>query len=263
MDSRTKDVLVVARHDDAIALRLRRALEDRGCRVEYVDGAAASRLFTIRVGSGSAEVNPSMPIFARASAWWLDQAPANCDEVFLRSEEYATFWAAAALCSAPVVNRPGRLGAVNRITSGPIARTLRLDSERALDEVYASGPELLEDGDNVWGEDANYISGPIASLTKKVPVRARTVSAQALYEIVAVVGGRAFPATVDPRTADLDLPARSIDLARRASVHFAAITWAVTDGGAVPVRLNADPDENDIFYSWGEVADALCEDLTQ
>jgi hypothetical protein len=257
------DILIIARQDDGIAIRLRQALERRRHRVSHLDGPSAAHLFTIRVESNSTSVAPPVPIFVRASAWWYDQAPQDPDYGFLRAEEYATFWAATALSRAPVINRPGRYGAVGRMTSGAIASALNLQPELACSESYASGPEVVEGADDIWGEDANYVSAPIKDLQARIPVRARKVNPNALYEIITVVGTSAFAATDDSRTAELDLICQSLALARKANVHFATITWTIDDTGATPVRLNAEPVEPELRYTWNEVCQALCKDLMQ
>jgi hypothetical protein len=258
------DILIVAREDDRVAIRLRRALEERSRRVIQLDGPSAARIFTIRVQSDSTIVAPSVPMFIRASAWWSDVAPETPDDRFLRAEEYATFWAAAALCDAPVVNRPGRHGGVGRMTWGAIARAQNLRPERERCEIFASGPEMVTHLDDaMWAEDPNYVSAPIGSLQARLPVRARKISADALYEIITVVGQRAFSATTDPSTVRLDLINRSLTLARQVDVHFATVTWAIDDGGATAVRLNDAPDEAELRYSWSEVVEALCLDLMQ
>lgn len=150
------------------------------------------------------------------------------------------------------------------MTWGAIASTLDLLGEPRGSEIFASGPEVISaTDDTMWGEDANYISAPLGKLQTRVPVRARRVSPGALYEIITVVGKRAFSATNDPRTAEFDLVGRSLALAPQAEVHFATITWAIDDAGATPVRLNTDPEETELRYAWNEVADALCEDLIQ
>jgi hypothetical protein len=258
------DVLIVARNDDRVAIRMQRAFEERGRRVVSLDGPSTARLFTIRVRDNSTVVMPSVPMFVRPSAWWCERAQLSRDDIFLRDEEYATFWAAAALCSTPVINRPGRCGAVGRMTWGDIAGVLNLDIGPDSREIFASGPELIKDTDGViWGEDPNYISAPIGNLHRTVPVRARRLNPNAQYEIVTVVGGRGFSATDDSRTLELDLVDRSIKIARQVDVHFATITWAVDQTGAAPIRLNAAPEESELRYAWHEVANALCEDLAQ
>jgi hypothetical protein len=87
------------------------------------------------------------------------------------------------------------------------------------------------------------------------------VNLAALYEIVTVVGRRAFPATRDTRTTELRLIERSLAITQQINVHFATITWAIDPQAATPARLNPAPEESEVRYAGGEVADALCEDL--
>jgi hypothetical protein len=257
------DVLIVSLETDGVAARLQRALEGKGRRVARLDGPAAARLFTVRVGPDSTSVVPSVPMFIRASAWWCNTPEESPDIRFLRAEAYATFWAAAAVSRAPVINRPGRDGPIGRMTRGAIVSALDGHPGEPAGETFASGPEVIGDGDDsVWGEDVEFLAAPIAHLRRGVPVRASKVNPAALYEVVTVVGGRAFAATEDLRTDHWELPGRSLALVRQAGVHFATVTWAVEENGATPVRLNAAPEESDLRYRWNEVAEALCEDLT-
>jgi hypothetical protein len=256
------DVLIVAREDDSVAMRLRRALEKKRLCVSQVDGPAAARIFTIRAQSDSTSVVPSLPMFVRASAWWQDETSHDPDERFLRLEEYATFWAAASIVRAPVINRPGRNGPIMRMTWGEIAGMRSPHPWAAESEIYASGPELISSADgDMWGEDTNFVSAPINYLQPSVPLRARKLNPHALYEIITVVGTRAFSATEDPRSVELDLAGQSLALAQKVEAHFASITWAIDDAKATPIRLNAAPEEAELRYSWNEVADALCQDL--
>jgi hypothetical protein len=201
-------------------------------------------------------------MFVRASAWWHAEPLHNSDARFLHAEAYATFWAAAALSDATVINRPGLHGTVGRMTYGEISSKLLSHRVNLEKEVYASGPEFIahEEG-SMWGEDANFLSAPVPQLPPKSPLRARKLDPRALYEIVTVVGKHAFPATTDRRSVELDLGAQSISLAQRANVKFATVTWAVEDSGATPVRLNASPEESEVRYAWAEISDALCEEL--
>lgn len=255
------DVLIVAREDDSVALRLRQVLETKGKRVRHLDGPSASRLFTVRVAGGSTSVTPDVPMFVRASAWWHEPSAQSADERFLRSEAYATFWSAAALCSAPIINRPGRDGAPGRLTFGRLA--LLDDAQMTASEIYVSGPELIDEAGELWGEDHDFRVAPASSFPVGTALRVRRVNPGALYEIVTIVGGRGLVATKDPRSAELRLGARSLAIAERAGIQFATITWAVEDGTAAPVRLNPAPQEFDLRYHWKDVANALCEDLTR
>jgi hypothetical protein len=257
------DILIVAGQQDRVAARLRRDLEQINRRVSVLDGPSAARLFTIRVRPDAVVVAPSLPIFVRASAWWYDFASADADERFLRAEAYATFWAAAALSQAVVINRTGPGGAVGRMSAGALA--VAMGTPDTACDIYASGPEAIEyapDG-MLWGEDLQFGVGSLATLRRGEPLRARKLNPAALYEIVTVVGDRAFAATTDPRSAELDLPVRSAQLGRRFEVHFATVTWAVDEESAMPVRFNPGPEESELRYAWREISEALCQDLTR
>jgi hypothetical protein len=255
-------VLIVAGPHDGAAIHLREALEAKGQTVAQLDGPAASRLFTVRVGPDKTSVEPDLPMFVRASAWWYDDAAADADERFLRSEAYAAFWAAATLSRAPVINRPTGEGAVGRLTAAELRARLKSEPALAVRELHASGPELITDAtDSMWGEDANFLTARVADLRHGCPLRARDLNPCALYEIVTVVGGRGFAATTDSRTTELGLIGLSVKHAREAGAHFATVTWAIDEKGAEPIRLNAAPEEQELRYSWTEVSEALWEDL--
>jgi len=202
-------------------------------------------------------------MFVRSSAWWYDFASADADERFLRAEAYANFWAATALSNAIVINRTGAGGGVGRMTAGALAAAM--GALEAACDIHASGPEVIEneDGAAIWGEDLEFRVGSITGLRRGEPLRARKLNPAALFEIVTVVGDRAFAATTDPRSVVLDLTARSSALCRRLEVHFASITWTIDQQGAVPIRLNPAPEEAELRYAWREISQALCEDLTR
>ena len=197
------------------------------------------------------------------SAWWLNQA-GSADERFLRAEAHAAFWAAAALSPAPVINRPARNGVAPRMTAGTIAHAIGQVPANGAGEIHASGPEMFDGAcEALWGEDIRYLTSPLSQLEKGVPLRARKLNPEAQYEIVTVVGDRAFPATTDPRTVELDLAARSIAVAQRLGFYFAAVTWSISDAESLPIRVNPAPEEYEVRYAWREVSDALCEALLQ
>ena len=255
------DVLIVAGREDAVADRLLRDLERIGRRVAVLNGPSAARLFTIRVRPEGATVAPSPPMFVRASAWWYSDSSADADERFLRAEAYAAFWAAAALSKSAVINRIARAGGGGRMTASALAAAIGTP-DPAFD-IYASGPEFIENrtGETIWGEDCEFRVGSIAELRRGEPLRARKLNPAALYEIVTVVGDRAFSATTDPRTAEFDLAERSAGLCRRIDTHFATVTWAIDEQGATPVRLNPSPEEAELRYAWRDISQALCTDL--
>jgi hypothetical protein len=255
------DVLLIASSDDGVAIRLREALDSRRRRAVFIDGPAAGRSFTLRGGQTSTVVEPNIPMFIRPSAWWRADAFDSADAKFLRAECFSAFWAATALSTAAVINRSGPHGQTYRLTAATIAG-MTAASDPSSSEIFASGPEQIDhDEDRMWGEDLDFRTGPIATMRADAPLRARAVQTDARYEIVTVVGDRAFPATRDSRTLEDELGPRSVALAKSAGAHFAAVTWEVSKTSAIPVRLNAGPEEWELRYVWGDVAAALCDDL--
>ena len=255
------DILIVAGAQDGVAVKLGVALKTRGRGVLHLDGHSAARLFTIRRGLGSSFVEPHCPMFVRTSAWTYSCPVKDADERFLRTEAYVTFWAAAALTSAPVINRPPPDGARAQFYWAAINAALGLQQSVGA-EMHASGPEMIDSSHgDVWGENVHSQLGPVALLPVDVPLRARKVNPQVRYDIVTVVGTRAFPATRDSRVADLELHNRSIVLAQKFELHFATVTWTIDEHSATPVRVSAAPEENELKYNWENTVDALCEDL--
>lgn len=255
-------VLIVAAADDTVAVKLSAALVRNGQSVCHLDGPAAARSLTIRSEGHPSCVSPELPLFIRPSAWWFEPELAHdADARFLADESYATLWAAAALTRAPVINRPRMTGVVGPLVCRAIAN-LDADSSAVTREIYASGPaQLAADEQTLWGEDAELRVAAVGSLRDGVPLRARRVNPSAAYEIVTVVGERAFIATSDERSQSFELSSRSVRIARAAQVHFATLWWAIDDAGAIPSRFNPAPDASELRYAWHDVLAALCEDL--
>jgi len=254
------DVVLIARHDDGVAIRLRECLQLRGARVALVDGPGAARLFTVRGTQEGTAVTPQLPVFIRPSAWWHVDTDDSADARFLRGECHATFWAALALTDATVINRLRRTGAIHRLTAAALAGSPTAGRAPVV-ESFASGPDQFDDAEGLWGEDIDYRTGALATLSADVPLRARRVEIDAGYEIVTVVGERAFAATTHPRTLGASLGPRSVGLVAGAGLHFATVTWALTAEDELPVRLNPAPDESELRYVWSDVSAALCADL--
>ena len=263
--------MVVASPQDLVAARVARAIEQRGRVALFLDGPAAARLFTIRVADGCTQVTPPLPMFVRHSAWWRSSVPSTPDERFVVGENYSAVWAASALSPAPVINRPGSGGWLNHLTAGTIRPLLAATPPEVSHavagkpvEVHASGPAQVRlelAGRLAWAKNVDRRSGPVGDLAARVPLRARPIDEYAMYELITVVGGRAFSATTDKRTDELGLAERSVELARLAGLHFVTVTWSVDEQGAEPVRLDADARDSDLRYTWDEVENAICEDL--
>jgi len=254
--------LIVASPRDELACQLHEAVSRRGRRCTLLDGPSAARLFTIRVGEGGAHVSPDIPLFIRASAW-PRQEGASEDERFLRREAYATFWAAAALCKSPVINRPAGRSSMARLTISAIASRMGLRPGDKHSELYVSKPAMALGrlDPPIWGEDIDFRTSEISALRPDVPARLRTVDVDARYEIVSIVGTRAFAATDDPRTRRGGLPARSRKMAAHFGLHFASVTWMVNADTATPLRVSGEPSMAELRTCRDAVLEGLCEDL--
>jgi hypothetical protein len=256
------EVLIVADPNDELACQLHEAVSRRGHRCAILDGPSAARLFTIRVDDDGAHVFPDVPLFIRASAWSDDKATSE-DERFLRAEAFATLWAAAALCKSPVINRPTPAGSVGRLTISAIASRMGACTGSAYRELHVSDPAIALGKINppIWGEDIDFRTRELSALRANVPARVRSVTLDAGYETISIVGARAFAATNDPRTRRAGLLARCIEIVARFDLHFATVTWMVGDDGAVPVRLNAEPSAAELRTCLDAVLEGLCQDL--
>ena len=163
------DVLIISRPEDGVSRRVETALTARGHSATWLDGPGAARLFTIRVTAAGDQVVPDLPMFVRPVPWWDGDTEGEPDARFLRNECFATFWAAAALCGRPVINRPTPEGPVYRLTAGSLRSHVA-----GRGEIHASGPEQIaedDDDDDVaafWGENAEYRVGALATLPADV-----------------------------------------------------------------------------------------------
>lgn len=257
------DVLIVAGGDDPVAHRVADDLQARRVSTEWLDGPTAALQFTVEMTGSTVAVDPVVPMFIRPSAWWACVPPSDVDAVFLRSEQYGTLWAAAALTAAPVLNRPRRRSASERWTAAAIA-AIDPAGDARIEEVYASASGEVPRGSEPdwWAEDAKYRVTPLAEAADGWPVRARRINPDALYEVVTVVGDAGFAATRDPATNRYGLVERSVALVHRAGFGFAAVTWAIDDAGPLPVQLNAAPEEHEVMYAWDGIGAALVGALT-
>jgi hypothetical protein len=253
----TPDLLLVADRHDHLAQRFGTLATKAGKRVSQMNGISAARLFTIRVEPQMTTVTPSLPMFVRSSAWWRESPGEDEDEDFLRAEAYATFWAAASLSSAPVINRPGRHGTSTYLTSGEIASIFGNRFSSSVKEFHVSSSTFVRDPEHVWGEDTHYLAAPLSTFSKESCIRARRIGEAPLYEIITVVAGESFAATNDSRTRQFSLGERSSAMARELGLEFATITWSIEGGDVIAVRVNSSPEEHEVRYAWSDIATAL------
>jgi hypothetical protein len=267
-------IAIVADPNDDVAIKVGLALESRGHEVVNLDGPSAARTFTTSLQEGVAQVHPKLPIFLRASAWWATSKEYTLDQGFLLEENYGALWAATALSSAVVVNRPRNeprvealgVGSIHHLFGSHAVAPRKVQSHARFNqaEVRANCPNrvrLKKPGQSLWGRNIDGLSAPLEELPFGVPLRARAFDIDEAYEIIAVVGERAFPATCDPATSELGLEGRTVKLAQLAGLQFATVWWAVSQPGALAVRIDPNPAFEHIVYSWPDVQDALCTEL--
>lgn len=259
------DVLVVADTRDDFACRLQSRLTSRGRICELLDGPSAARRFTIAVNHSDTQVLPDIPMFVRASAWWHQWGQTNpsADERFLRAEAFSTLWAAAAMSASTVINRPPATGSVSRQTISSIASRMDAPFESMHRELYVSDPALAAARIQppIWGEDIDFRTNEAAAMQPKVPARMRSIAMDASYATILVLGARAYATTDVPFGQLADLLTGSRQIASRFQVHFATVTWMVCPSGAVPVRLNPEPDAAELGSCLDEILGDLCQDL--
>jgi hypothetical protein len=259
------DLLIVADPRDALANAFAAFAREAGREVLPVDFRDAARLYTIEVGEEGALVDPDVPVFLRPCS---TPAPnSDPDSVFHHGECVATVWAAAGLCKARVINRPGPHGFAGRCSSAAVITELRGGFHAGRPEVIALKlPPPGRDGEEWWTQslttyatarwpDASHGAGPF---------RARPARACDGYEIVPVVGSQAWRSTLAPLD-PLELEARSVRAARALDLAFAAVTWAVAPDfrAAAIARVDPWPQFAQVQYAWPAVAGALLEFLTR
>ena len=252
-------MLLVAGERDHLATSLLAGLSNRRISSSLLDGLSAARKFTIKREGSTVFIEPDCAIFLRQSAWDNALVVQDSDERFLRAEAFATVWAAATLTQATVINRPVLTG-INRIFRTDILAALE---PSALDksEIHASGPEVLVDIEGLWGENVESTVGPVEFMPGGIPLRARNVCATARYEVMTVVGQRAFSSTLDPRVAEFKLEEQSISLAQKFKLHFTTVTWSIEGIDAYPIRINSAPQSVELRHNWNQVIESLCDDL--
>jgi hypothetical protein len=258
-------LLIVASHLDTVATRLQVDLGRRGISSKIADGQTSARMFTIRNGEDGS-VYPDMPIFYRMSGWWSESFERSRDEEFLAAECYATFWAAANRILSPVINRPSGWTPMRRMTAGTIccldATWRRNKRHRTMERYVSDRAQVSDDLGEIWGEDAMYHVLPVADFSPGVPIRCRSIPTSTVgYELVTVVGDKAFVASSDPRSRKHAVAKRSVKLARVANLHFCSLTWEITSSSAEAVRIDPAPHEHELRYRWTDIVSALAEDL--
>lgn len=251
------DLLVVGEPDDPVASAIVSFALSRGRRAILLNHDQAARLFTLSNGPDGAQVEPDVPMVLRPRA--PPPAKATADETFLRGEAWATLWAAAALATSPVLNRPGAFGAEGRwsVSGAIIDRRAHAPGGAELHLAARGGakpPDSRPWAIEATGRPARRWRGPVTGALG----RARPILEDERYERVIVLDDKAWrSSTVD--LAALTLETRSIAAAAQLGLAFAAVTWGVGTDHAVArlARIDPYPSLEQLWPVWSDVAPAL------
>jgi hypothetical protein len=236
------DLLIVADPADAVAVELAGYVGEHGRSARIMDVFDAARMFTVTVRGTKAQVEPDLPVFLR-----LPPPPArrvSFDAEFQYNECLAQLWAATALMSAPVINRPAPQTMAGRTSPSAALTELRAGEARCGVEVFSSRypVPVAPQGEQFWVEDLGALRAspwperPVGT----GPYRARWSDANPAFEMVIVLRERAWRCT----TVDIDhlgLEQRSVAVAKALALSLAAVVWRVTANASEARLVNVEP----------------------
>src|SRR5690349_2642094 len=236
------DLLVVAPATDPLARDLAERGRSAGIEVEVVSHDAAAGLFTLSRRAGVDRVSPDRPIFLRLPAGLPPGTPD--DRQFHDAERRAIVWAAAALTSAPVVNRPGVHGFQGRVWPSTAVLRRRAGLPGSGTEVFTCCPRHAGSalkGDDWWLEHlGTYQVSPAASAPPCGPFRAGRLTGQPRVALACVVGSDVLLSPGLPVSLVQRMEEDSRRICQALGVTFATIPWheATESAEPQPGRVN-------------------------
>jgi hypothetical protein len=259
------NLIVVGQPTDDLAVEVVRLAGVRGYAAALLDAYEAAHLFSIYVEAGRAVVEPDIPLLLR-----LPSSPVvrtSFDAEFQSGECLATIWTAAVLCRAPVINRPSGSGFVGLLSFSNALTEMRAGTDSGAFEVFAREmlPPPSDRQDQQWVvQDTGTYRTAIwpAAPEGYGPYRHRYTDADPAYEVVVVLGNRAWRCTtISPK--DLLLEEKSITLMGRLHLTFGAIVWSISRDltAARLVRIDPYPSMDLLQFVWSELGSALLEAL--
>jgi hypothetical protein len=252
-------LLLVGDDGDPVVAGLAELARAGGRAVTVAPPARAARMFSVACDGARATVEPAVPMLLRAARPRAD--PRDEQARFHADELAATLWAAGALSPAPVVNRPGPNGWAGGLSASAAVTERRAGVDEGRAETFATAPP----GDGGWWvEDAGTRRVAVSpDAPGPGPFRMRPAAAWEGYELVAVVGDRAWRSTALD-LGGLRLEPRSVAACRALGLQFAAVTWGIEPraAGAAVARIDAFPTAEQLRPCWPDVARALLALLT-
>lgn len=252
------DIVIVCEPDDQLPWLFDRFVQDRGCRAkcECVSLEAWGRQVSVK-NDGVVRVYPDIPMLLRP----LRGVATNIEEDrFVWNENFALVWSAAALCEAPVFNRPGELGwGAGASYSASITDLRRGDVAAHTEWLWFRQPPQ---SNNLLHQDlGNWLT--VNQPSDNATIRSRKLPRCRGWEQVVVVDNRAWRATsVDIGVVDME--ERSIAAARALDLRFACVSWAIPiNDPPFLVRINPFPSIQECVPVLDDIFSALLDGLLQ
>ncbi|MEV8092988.1 hypothetical protein [Kitasatospora sp. NPDC085879] len=268
-------LLIVAEPTDTLADGLADYARGRALTVERLDHRAAAGRMTIQRLGGRTTVTPSCPLFLRPPA---APPPGTGDQrLFHHAEIRGLVWAAAALTTAHVVNRPGRYGLGGRISGSTAVLRHRAGLPGQEPEVFAghasSAAVPRSDGDWWFQHRRSWATVPASGVVSdRGPYRVGRIPAGSTAVITCVVGARVFvlartgDAGGDLTVADLAADDRARELSAQVAgalgLTFGTLAWRRGDAADLELgRVNPCPSLAELGHLWAAVREALIGEL--
>lgn len=241
MSSEPMDLLVVADAADATALEIRSYLAEHGRTAVIMDPVTAAQMFTISTSAGATVVEPDVATMLR-----LPPPPArweSFDAEFQFNECLAQLWAATALMTSPVINRPHPRWLGAAVSPSAVVTAVRAGVPVASTEVFSAqpAPPAGDAGEQWWVQDL-----PTLTVTAwpdspgSGPYRSRWSDADPAFEVVVTFLGKSWACT----NVDLDhleLVPRSALASEALGLGLAALTWRIGPAGRTAELVHIEP----------------------
>jgi len=215
------DVALVGPKNDSLTSQISQMLRASGARVIWVNSEVFVRRITVSCDGQATTVAPDIPLLIRGHSY-DSQGDAG---QFMANEKYSLFWSAAALMTAPVINRPSPEGSQWR----PRTLMMRLYSSACappgvlIPELYSSrrSPTWAHmESEDLWGSAEDGVMDGIGSRGRPRIPDGWT------YQQVVVVGSDSWARFAHDRSApDPPLGALSVEIARILGLHFCSMHW--------------------------------------
>lgn len=258
-------LLIVAEPSDELADGLEEYARKQAVQVARADHRAAAGRLTVRRGQGSTMVEPACPMFIRLPV--PPPSGSSQQALFHQAEIRSLVWAAAALTTARVINRPGSHGFGGRISGSTSVLRHRAGLPEREPEVFASHASavLAPPGESDWWfqHQRSRVTSPAdAVVSDRGPYRAGRIPADSQALVACVTGRRVFILGEVSRAEGKRIRQLSRQAAEALGLTFTTMAWRLA-GSAAPElgRVNPCPSLAELGDSWAPIRAALLREL--